>query len=194
MAQVQTAGERTVARVIQERRSVRLFKADPVPQELLIELLNVAVWAPTHGNRQPWRFILYKDGAKAAFADAVLSTYSAADKETKGPERRSYYMNVPAHLVVVMKEDPRQKQWDEDYAAACCLIQNFQLAAWEHGLGVVWKTNPFVYDPRFREAAGIQAGERVVGVLHIGYPEAIPDARPRTAAEALLTVVDSVLP
>lgn len=179
-----------IAKTIKERRTIRTFKCDPVSDELLLELLNVAIWAPNHENRQPWRFLLYKGEGRSALADAMVQTYSAEDRERYGKRKREYFLEVPAHLVVVLKEDPREKQWDEDYAAACALIQNFQLAAWEQGVGVVWKTNHYNYDSKFREAIGIQPGEKIVGVLHIGYPEIIPSVQKRTPAEELLTIID----
>jgi nitroreductase len=180
-----------VADVIKERRTVRVFKSDPVPRETLLELLNVAVWAPNHFNRQPWRFILFVGEGRTGIADAMVQAYAPEDRERYGLKKKEYFMQVPAHLVVVLKEDPRQKAWDEDYAAACSLIQNFQLAAWEQGLGVVWKTNNYNYDPRFRESIGVQPGEKIVGILHIGYPDIVPHAQPRTPAEQLLTIVES---
>ncbi|MFD0676108.1 MULTISPECIES: nitroreductase family protein [unclassified Paenibacillus] len=181
----------SIVDLIKERRSIRAFNNDPVSTELLQELLNVAVWAPNHGNRQPWRFILYKGEGRVAFADAMIQTYSAEDKVKYGQHKWDYFMKVPAHLVVIMKEDPRQKQWDEDYGAVCALIQNFQLAAWEQGLGVVWKTNNYNYAPKFHQSVGIQPGEKIVGILHIGYPASVPPVQPRKPAEELLTIIDS---
>lgn len=179
-----------IAKVIKGRRTIRTFKDTPVSDELLLELLNVAIWAPNHENRQPWRFLLYKGEGRAALADAMLETYSGEERVKYGKRKREYFLEVPVHLVVVLKEDTRQKQWDEDYAAACALIQNFQLAAWEQGLGVVWKTNHYNYEVNFREAIGIQPEEKIVGVLHIGYPEVIPSVQKRTPAEELLTIID----
>ncbi|OXM85743.1 nitroreductase family protein [Paenibacillus rigui] len=190
MTQTNTKVQGNVSELIKQRRTVRVFKSDPVPTELLTELLNVAVWAPNHGHREPWRFILFQGEGRARIAEAMVQTYSGEDLEKHGAKKREYFMQVPAHLVIVLKEDPRQKVWDEDYAAVCSLIQNFQLAAWEQGLGVVWKTNNYGYQPKFCEAIGVQPGEKIAGVLHVGYPEVIPPARPRTAAEARLTVVE----
>ncbi|NHN32920.1 nitroreductase family protein [Paenibacillus agricola] len=187
---IQRAG--TLAELIKARRTVRLFKSDPVPMELLVDLLNIAAWAPNHGAREPWRFIVYKEEARKALAAAMVATYSAEDKEKYGKAKWAYFTHVPLHLLVVMGEDPRQKQWDEDYAAVCAWIQTFQLAAWEENLGVVWKTNNFVYHPGFREAVGVQPGEKIVGLLHIGYPEQIPAPRPRTDAREFLTVHDKL--
>jgi len=42
--------------VIKKRRSIRRFRPDPVPEDLLRELLEAACWAPSAGNLQPWEF------------------------------------------------------------------------------------------------------------------------------------------
>lgn len=60
MTQSQQTQQNSVAEIIKERRSIKLFKKDPLPQGLLEELLNVAVWAPNHGVREPWRFIAFQ--------------------------------------------------------------------------------------------------------------------------------------
>lgn len=174
-----------VAQVIKERRSIKKFKSDPVPTELIVNLLNTAIWAPNHGLREPWRFILLKDEGKKVLADAIMK------KNEELRKKWEYVMNVPAHLVVVMKEDPRQKQWEENFAAVCTMVQNLQLAAWEQGVGMIWKTNPLIHDPNFREKIGVEQGEKIIGYIHIGYPEAIPDAKDRTPAEELLTIIDT---
>lgn len=191
MKQVESNLEGTIAQLIQERRTVRTFKSEAVSTELLLKLLNVAIWAPNHRNRQPWRFILFTGEGRTRFANAMVQSYSAEDKEKYGQKKKEYLEAVPAHLIVVLKEDPRPKEWEEDYAAVCSLIQNFQLAAWEQGLGVVWKTNHYGYDPGFRDAIEVKPGEKIAGVLHIGYPEFIPQAQPRTPAEQLITIIEA---
>lgn len=177
-----------LASLIRARRTVRRFAPDPVDEQMLRSLLETACWSPNHGLREPWRFILYKDQARERFIDAVIQTLSAEDRSKYGETRSSYLREIPLHLLVISPEDPRQKQRDEDYGAACAWIQSFQLAAWEQGIGVVWKTNPYIYAPAFRQAVGIAPGERVVGVLHIGYPLEVPPARPRTPLDQLLTI------
>ncbi|ASA26269.1 nitroreductase [Paenibacillus donghaensis] len=179
-----------MAQLIRERRTVRQFKDDAVPQELLLSLLNTANWAPNHGLREPWRYIQFSGDARQVFTEAVLGALSAEDRLKYKEQRMKDYMTIPVHLLVVMKEDPRPKQWMEDFGAVCSWIQCFQLAAWEQGLGVVWKTNAYQNAPSFRDIAGVGPGEKVVGVLHIGFPEVIPASRPRTPAEDKLTLFE----
>jgi nitroreductase len=190
---VQNNGNKSISTLIKERRTVRLFQEEPVSLEMLTELLDVAVWAPNHNLREPWRFVAYVGEGKQLFSDAVMATFSKDELDKYGEQRARDYRRIPLHLLIVMREDPRQKQWDEDYAAVCCLIQNFQLAAWEQGIGMVWKSNPYMYHPGFRESVGVQPGEKIVAVLHIGYPRIIPPAASRTSARELLTVVGGKL-
>jgi len=176
----------TIANVIRERRSIKKgYKADPVPEELVLELLNDAVYAPTHGLRQPWRFLFVSSERKAEFAQQLAQVYPPAEQE----KRRAMYNEPSAYLVVIMREDPRQKQWEEDFSAACALIQNFQLLAWERNLGVCWKTNMHNWDPKARELMGVQPGEKIVGFLHLGFfdPADVPQAAPRIPAEQKFT-------
>ncbi|MBD2848467.1 nitroreductase [Paenibacillus sp. IB182496] len=180
----------TIAQLIKARRTVRRFTDDPVTVEQLTELLDVAVWAPNHNLREPWRFIAYTGEGRRVFTDAVFDTYTADERQKYGEARRTEFLTTPLHVIVILREDPRQKQWDEDFAAVCCLLQNLQLVAWEEGIGMVWKSNPYMYNPKFREAIGVQPGEKIVAVLHIGYPRIIPKAAPRTPAAEMLTVID----
>ena len=47
--------------VIKTRRSVRSYKQDPIPEDILKKVLNAARIAPSGSNRQPWYFIIIKD-------------------------------------------------------------------------------------------------------------------------------------
>lgn len=182
-----------ISKTIRERRTVNQFLPTPLPQDLIMELLDAAVWAPFHSVKEPWRFILFTGEGRKRFSDAVLSTYTREQMEQYGEKvARVYSEEVPVHLVVCMEDEPRPKQWEEAFSAVSTLIQNLQLLAWEKGVGVVWKTNDYNWDPRFREQAGVKPGQKVVGTLHMGYfePDKARKARPRTPAAQLLTHID----
>ena len=57
---------------------------------------------------------------------------------------KAYFSSVQAHIIVIMPEDSNEVLKEEDYAANWALIQNFQLAAWERGLGVFWKRDTYL--------------------------------------------------
>jgi nitroreductase len=181
-----------IEQTIRNRRTIKSFKKEAISPEVIVELLNVAKWAPNHKLTEPWRFQLYVNEGKEKFIQAFVNAQPKVNGEVseKAKLNAQYYRDIPAHLFVIMPEDPRQKRWDEDYGAISALIQNFQLAAWERGIGMIWRTNDWIYDPAFREAIGVSAGEKIVGTLMIGYPEHIPAASPRTDIRERMTIID----
>ncbi|MFZ3577544.1 nitroreductase family protein [Virgibacillus sp. DJP39] len=165
-----------LAKLIRERRSVKNGYTDrTVEQETVLELLDSAVWAPTHGMRQPWRFIFIGSDQKETFAKKVASTYPEEKQEN-----REAYLNEPnAFLIVVMDVPDNQKQYDENFGATASMIHNFQLLAWEQQLGVVWKTNPHIYDENVKNILDVSENEKIVGFIHLGYFDEAPIAKPR---------------
>lgn len=76
----------------------------PVPQALVLELLNHAVWAPTHRLREPWSFLYISHDNRGQLD--FLNKQSSA------------------HLILTMKADNDVHKEDENAAAIFCLIQN----------------------------------------------------------------------
>ncbi|MNJ78802.1 hypothetical protein D3C77_766500 [compost metagenome] len=66
-------------------------------------------------------------------------------------------------------------------------MQNLLLLGWERNLGMTWSTIDFIHSPLFRDGLGVQKGERIVGILHMGYFDKVPKPKPRTSAEKKLT-------
>ena len=181
-----------IDQTIVNRRSIKKFKPDAVDVEEIIELLNIAKWAPNHKVNEPWRFQLYTGAGKEKFVQAFIDTMPKDQGETTPQvlKKAEYFRSIPLHLVVIMPEDPRQRRWDEDYGAISSLLQNFQLAAWERGIGMIWRSNDWVYNPVFREALGVKPGEKVVATMMIGYPAHVPEKQPRTDIREKLTIID----
>ena len=184
-----------IAQLIRERRSVHVFEETPVPAELILSLLETAVWVPNHRLTQPWRFVLFQGEGRERLAQAarVLNEGWQWDESKKAETGLKYYrkiMSVPTFLMVILMEDAHPMVREEDYAAASCLIHNFSLLAWEKGIGMVWETYPLLHETLFREAAGVRPGERIVGSLHVGYPAKLPKAQPRIPAADRFTIVD----
>ncbi|CQR46066.1 Putative NAD(P)H nitroreductase YdjA [Paraliobacillus sp. PM-2] len=169
--------------IIKDRRSIQLYQDKEVDIVLLKSLLETAIWVPNHKMTQPWRFVfVYGEGKeKIAQLNKSFSAKGATkeEKERSGEKAFQKMMDVPVFLMVIMEENADRKQREEDYAATSCFIQNFSLLAWEKGIGMIWKTGPLTTTPAFREAIGAKLGEKVVGMLQIGYPAKVPKPRKR---------------
>ena len=73
MAETTSDSNLDVLKAIKERKSVRAFKPDPVPKEMLLELLEIAQRAPSGTNTQPWHVYLCAGEVKAAISNDVLA-------------------------------------------------------------------------------------------------------------------------
>ncbi|KGP80627.1 MULTISPECIES: nitroreductase family protein [unclassified Paenibacillus] len=133
------------------------FLDRPVSQELILELLNHAVWAPNDGLREPWRFI---------FAD-----------NHNGILMQGLQEHAPAYLLVLVKEEADHHKREEDFAAVYCLIQNFRLLAYEQGLGVRSTLHDWMYDRSRAETFGVLGNERIAAVLELGYAAEQPKGK-----------------
>lgn len=183
-----TLTKSALAQVIRERRAVKKGYNNKIVEEAFVkELLDDAIWAPTHGMRQPWRFIFVPNEQLPEFAKKVAATYP----EEKQQNREEYLNEPNAILVVIMEEPEAQKQWDENFGATACMIQNFWLLAWEQGLGVVWKTNPHIYDPKVEEILHVADNEKIVGFIHLGYFDRQPIRKPRISVDHKFTTYKS---
>ncbi|SFM05633.1 Nitroreductase [Paenibacillus sp. 1_12] len=187
-----------LAQLLKERRSVHRFQSREVPVELVTELLDTAVWVPNHKMTQPWRFVIVRGEGRKRIAEISRNNVGKRERDPEkakelGQKFYDKFMAVPTFVVVVMKENPAISVREEDYASTSCLIHNFSLLAWEQGIGLVWESYPLLSDNAFREALGIEPGERAIGSLHVGYPEQIPNAQPRIPAAERITVIDQAL-
>lgn len=66
---------RVVDSVLRSRRSLRAYRTDPVPRELLAELLEVAASAPSNSNTQPWQIHAVAAAPKATLSAALLAAF-----------------------------------------------------------------------------------------------------------------------
>jgi len=176
-----TSQQSAITQVIRERRSIKGNYTDQqVTEETVLELLEESVWAPTHGMRQPWRFIFAGADELPAFSKKISSTYPEEIQKN-----REEYLNSPnAILVVIMDAPDMQKQWDENFGATASMIHNFSLLAWEKDLGVCWKTNPHIYSEQVKSILGVTENEKIVGFIHLGYFNNTEEKRKRHSAKS----------
>jgi nitroreductase len=75
----------SVLDTIRKRRSVRKYKGDPVPEDVLARVLEAARLAPSAKNIQPWKFIVVRDRAtKRKLAKASFEQYFMSDAAVEG--------------------------------------------------------------------------------------------------------------
>ena len=169
------------------RRSVRMYKPDPIPRQELEEILAAAAFAPSAVNLQPWYLaaICSPDGM-AAFRDTMrqVAVKTRPELEERFPnhpqvirETESFLVSLggaPACvLVFLLKEDYPDR--DNVLQSASAAVENLLLAAWAKGIGSCWMTAPVSagFGPVLRDRFAPGKGE-LVAAVSLGYPDQTP--------------------
>ncbi|MCY2959727.1 MAG: nitroreductase family protein [Planctomycetota bacterium] len=148
-------------RAIYERRSIRRFKPDPVPRELVTQVLHAGIWAPSSCNYQMWDFVVVDDPAVNARLAALSSQMG----------------NAPVNVIVSYGRDFSEDAW-ANIQSASAAVENMSLAAHVLGLGTFWITQTGDRE-KVREVVGLPEDRLVVAVLAVGYPANPPRSGPK---------------
>ena len=174
-----------VMEVIRTRRTVREFSPQPVPRELIDQIVEAATWAPNHRHTEPWRFIvLEKDGdARKKVADAVyewtwnnIKNPNPANRERSSADARDEVLLTPVLMLIYAIPGSNEEITEENFSATCCAAQNMQLMAHALGLAVGWSTGRLCKAEEVHQTLGVNPDWAVVGAFFIGFPTALPEA------------------
>ncbi|MFX3650146.1 MAG: nitroreductase [Paenibacillus sp.] len=185
----------SLAELIRARRSIRKYNSTPVDQELVVELLSKANRLQPFAQADSWRVVYAGTSeARKRLVDCMLEQMSQSRLGKLIPGKlldifKKRFTDIPAHVIVMSTVGPDRLTNDRNYAAACGMMQSFQLIGWEHGLGMLWDTESMMLHEGFFKGIGLREDERFVGILHIGYYDKAPKSRKRTPAEQKWTVL-----
>jgi nitroreductase len=173
---------------------MRRLKPDPVPMEMIWQVLNAGVQAPSGQNTQPWKFVLVADPQrKKWFADRYTRAIETRFRAGQGTESRKanpgrqmkalYYQmdhmhEAPFLLLVCGKRDwpfkvPAEERIGEgppNYGAVYPCVQNILLAARALGLGAALTTMHQVFEEELHAYFDIPEDYGVVVTIPIGFP------------------------
>src|SRR5262245_34485680 len=147
-----------VETAIRSRRTHKAYGAEPVDRETLEQLFELARWAPNHNLTNPWRFRVVGPDALAGL------------KEAAGAEAAAKLDRAPTLVAASVIETGDPVQDEEDLCAAAVAAYIVLLAAHARGLAGYWRTPAVLRTPEGRAALGIDADERVLGLIHLGPP------------------------
>lgn len=182
---------------INKRTSVRRFRSDPVPRDIIEQLLECAVRAPNHKLTEPWRFAVLTGAARDRFAEIRashrlkrFSDPASADALAGAEKVRQEALQTPVYIIVMAALNPDDITREEDYAATMMATGNLMIAAASIGLGTYLKSGGIMQDPGLIRLAGVPDQFRVVGVLSLGYPSEQEAPRRRKPASEVTSWVD----
>lgn len=164
--------------IIRTRRTHKSFGPDPVPRDVVEELLDLARWAPNHHRTNPWRFRVLGPQTLERLKDA------AGPAEAPKLDRAKTMIAVSAVLSGDLVQD------EEDICATAAAIYALLLAAHARGLAGYWRTPGVLRTRAGRSALGTPEGERILGLVHLGAPRGEPPQPQRLAVAAIVEYLD----
>jgi nitroreductase len=154
------------------RKSVKKYKSDPVPQELIEKIVEAGTYAPTGRNAQA-PIIL------AVSNRQVRDELMKLNAKILGAEGSDPFYNAPVVLVVLAAKERNTRVYD-----GSCVMENLMLAAHALGLGSCWihrakETFELPEGKAILQSLGIEGEYEGVGNCIIGYPDHEPEPKPR---------------
>jgi nitroreductase len=167
-----------ISELIKDRRTIypEQFSSRKIHKEQIELLLNNAIWAPTHGNTQPWKFTVFTENSKSDLSDFLAKMYlEKTPKELQDDKKLAKFLTRPqlssAVIAVSLKRDPTHKISEiEEIEAVACAIQNILLSATAYGIGSFWSTPKFIYEQETNEFLSLSKEDKCLAIIHLGYP------------------------
>ena len=185
------SSDNDVLNAIKKRRSVRVYKPDKIPGDILGTIIEAGNQAPSGMNSQPWRFVVVED---MVLHNKLLETAVPNAKKLMEPLKES---NPERYQLIMQRYDDLE---DPVYYSAPAIIfvigvgtyadlscplacQNIMLAAHSLGIGSCWvQFGSFVTgNEEIVKAFELKEGEKIFGPVILGYPESVtepPEKKP----------------
>jgi len=172
---------------IKNRRSIRKYKAESVPQAVIARILDAANWAPSGMNEQPWEYIVAagpKLGEiKTVCGEAIQLRLPPENERNEQQKMSALWFSTlggaPVGIILLAnrEDDPVRKKMTLQGLSAS--FQNLLLAAHAEGLGTCWMTGPLMKSELLHEVLGIPFEKEFIAVTPLGYPDMSPPPVPR---------------
>ena len=163
--------------LIRNRRSVfpkQFEEGKKIPDEIIEQIVENATWAPSHGNLQPWKFIVYTGDGLQKLAQFQSELYKENSGENFKPATYENLQTNPlkaSHIIAIcMKRDPNKKFAEvEEICATAAAVQNIYLSVSAYGLGGYLTTGGVTYNPKAKPFFGLGDDDKLIGFFYIGY-------------------------
>ncbi|MCX7857084.1 MAG: nitroreductase family protein [Deltaproteobacteria bacterium] len=170
-------------KVIHERQSIRKYREDEIPEEILIEILEAARRSPSWANTQTWRFIIVKDTRVKEELSKTLTEHNPAKEALR---------KAPVVICLVSQKGvagfskgvPRTSKGDYYMFDAGIAMEHIVLAAWNFGLGTC-HVGAFDHEEAER-VLGVPEGFTIVAMTPLGYFDEKPIVTPRKSLKEIL--------
>lgn len=201
--------DRGFLEVVETRTSVRRFKPDPIPDEVVRKIVWAATRAPTAGGRENWFFIAIKSDelrrsvhrllieAHVRYAEEIARMPPDRVEKWKRFMEEGMYL-APLYLAVYIDMSKlgsggsggsSDAEFIMEVQSAAAAMENAILAAWYFGVGSVWLGAPLLVEEKLGGLLGVPPNYKLMGLVAFGYPLEPPSPRRRKPLDEVLRIL-----
>ena len=151
------------------RRSIRKYTNEPVPEEVLHNILEAGRLSPSAVNRQPWHFIVVKNQTV---------------KKAISHERYSRFIKEADFTVVGLYLPSEALTEKLSLIDVTIALQSMVIAAWTQGVGSCWIGG--FNEEKLKETLNLPDESKIVCLVSFGIPDEEPDQRPKKSMEEII--------
>jgi len=159
-----------LAQLIKNRRSIfpKTYTGEQISDEIIMEILENANWAPSHKITEPWRFKVLQGNSRQDLAN-YMATWYKENTPVESFSEKKYEKNLkkpmlsPTIIAICMQRDPAESipEWEE-IAATAMAVQNMWLTCTAHNIGCYWSSPKSILEAN--ELLQLAEGERCLGL------------------------------
>ena len=164
-----------IDKAIRGRRSIRRYRDEDIPDSVIKELLDLATYAPSSMNGQPWYFIVIRARKTKEQIVEIKNRYSPVEKQEY---KADFLRNAPVIIVVCVD---KERSYDREIENGVLATANLMLGAYSRGLGSVYLSAHRVGQPgisrELRQILHIPQNIDPITLIPLGRPDEIPEPK-----------------
>ena len=145
---------------IKSRRSVRLYNSKPIEIEIINQIIESAIWAPSGKNGQPWKF-------------KIITEQNIIEEIAKLSVNPRWMKTAPC-LIIVYLDKMRSYHYIKDVQSCGAAIQNMLLTAHEMGIGSCWIGSLLEKGDDINKLLEVDDSLELMSVVSLGYGRGNP--------------------
>tara|TARA_B100000902_G_scaffold208214_1_gene198235 strand:+ start:4428 stop:5012 length:585 start_codon:yes stop_codon:yes gene_type:complete len=156
-----------ISEIIRSRKSIypREFNGQQIPDEIIMEILSNANYAPTHKMTQPWLFKIFSDLSKSKLLEKIIEIDK--DISEKKIKKLKTKFEKSSHIICICMQTNKDllPEWEE-IAATSMAIQNIWISCVNSNIGGYWSTPKFI--TKINSFLSLKENEKCLGFFYIG--------------------------
>lgn len=165
-----------ISTCIRNRRSIKpeSFTDVQIPDSKIHEILENALWAPTHGRTEPWSFYVFSKEGRITLGNYLYQAYmNHTEADLIDAQKAEKLRNRPllaSHVICVamIRGNNAKIPAQEELIACGSAVQNILLSTEAKSYAAFWSTGAMIYTDTFKRYFNLRPEDQIVALIYMG--------------------------